>query len=429
MRKTLFASALFLFCLQGIFSRTITLDEAVSLALEQNLDIQKKRIDTADALYAKKHLWAELFPGIRAGAGASYASTLFTGKGFQLEKANGSLSVSARLALDLNAGIPHSMKIIRLAYEGRLLDYEDARRQLEITTVKNFYTLLADRENLANFEGTLELAERQMEKDRIAFNNGLKGELDFLQSRLGVETAKFNLSRVQADYSDNLGEFLRLLGLPPNEQVDLDGKIAIVRVERDAAKLIAEYLPGRPDIIRYRHEIERLEYEAKQKTLSAKAPALNLSAEWSGRGSADFTDSVSAGAALSIPLDPWIPGTKTDQSLKIAHSAVEKAKLDLRDAELSAAARIRSLTAGLRNSWDSVEIARLRVELAERTYQLNEQGFQMGAVESLTLEDTRNALALARQELLASELDYELMTLDLVSALNINWKDILRKTP
>jgi outer membrane protein TolC len=89
-------------------------------------------------------------------------------------------------------------------------------------------------------------------------------------------------------------------------------------------------------------------------------------------------------------------------------------------------AQIRSLAASLRNSWDSIEIARLSRDVAERGYQLTDQGFKNGAVESLKLEDARNNLVAAQQRLLQTELSYLTMILDISAALNINWKDLMK---
>jgi outer membrane protein TolC len=406
--------------------QVLTLDEALEQALENNLNLKKNLIDLSLAEYSAKRLWSEIFPGITASASAGYSSELFTGEGFVLDKKGFTPSASLGLSLALNAGIPYTMKNIRLAYQSRLLGYEDASRQLEIQVTKNFFSLIAERENLAVLEETLKLAEQQLEKNQTAFNNGLVRELAVLQSRLGVETARYNLSAARTAYGNSMGEFLLLLGMEQNGETRLLGKMEVAKVEADTEALVRDYLPRRPDIVSRRQEIERLENIHKQTLFSARAPSLSLSAQWEGRNIDPFTDTLRGTATVSIPVDPWIPGTAKDQSVRAAKAGAEKAKLDLKSAEDSALAQIRSLGAGLGNSWNSVEIARLGLEVAERTYQLTDEGFKNGAVESLVLEDARNSLAEARQRLLQSRLAYLNMTLDLSAALNINWKDLTK---
>jgi outer membrane protein TolC len=160
--------------------------------------------------------------------------------------------------------------------------------------------------------------------------------------------------------------------------------------------------------------------------LSTKAPSLRLEAGWNSRNFDPFTDTLSGNATLNIPIDPWIPGTSRNQSVLNAKYAINKARLDLQSAEDAAAAQIRSLAANLRNSWDSIEIARLSLNVAERGHELTQQGFRNGTVDSLKLEDARNNLATARQRLLQSELAYFNMILDISAALNISWKDLMK---
>jgi outer membrane protein TolC len=404
----------------------LSLEDAVKQGLENNLNLKKSRIDLATAEYAANRLWAEVFPTISATFGTTYNSTLFSGDGFDASMDAANFNASVGITLGLNAGIPYAMKNIKLAYQTRLLNYEDARNQLEIQITKNFYSLIADRDNLASLEYTLQLAQRQYERDNTAFRNGLIGELTLMQSRLGLENARYNLSAARSVYANRMGDFFSLLGITLDTDTALEGTIKITKVETDPEQLIREYLPQRPDIVSRRQEIERLENAEKQSALSAKAPSINLSAQWRSSDFDPFVDSLSGSATVTIPIDPWISGTGKSQSVQAAKRLVDKARLDLQSAEDAAAIQIRSLAANLRNSWDGIEIVRLSLSVAERGYELTEQGFRNGTVESLRLEDARNNLVNARQRLLQAELSYLNMVLDISAALNINWKELMK---
>ncbi|MDR0455118.1 MAG: TolC family protein [Treponema sp.] len=404
----------------------LSLDDAIKQGLENSLHLKKSLIDLSSSEYSANRLWAEVFPTISGSLGVSYSSKLFSDDGFILDGKGLTTSAGLGINLTLNAGIPYAMKNIRLAYQTRLLNYEDARNQLEIQITKNFYSLIADRDNLASLDYMLQLAQRQYEKDQVAFRNGLIGEMVLLQSRLGLENARYNLSAAHSAYANRMGDFLSQLGIIQNEDMALEGKIEIVKIEANAENLIREYLPRRPDIISRRQEIERLENAERQSGYAGKAPSLRLSTDWTGRNTDSFTDTLSGSASISIPIDPWIPGSSRSQSVRTAKLAVDKARLDLQSAEDAAAAHIRSLAANLRNSWDSIEIARLSLGVAERGYELTEQGFRNGTIESLKLEDARNNLVNARQRLLQTELSYLNMILDISAAINISWKDLLK---
>ena len=413
---------------------SLTLEDAVNRAVAENINLQKSVMDLELAQYRVDNLWSELFPSFSLTGGFTLlpATPLFTEPGFSFNERGQSYSITFGITMQLNAGIPHSMRLTELAYHRGLLDFENARRRLSIDITKTFNTLLAAKENLANLEETLNLAERQLEKNRIARANGLIGELPWLQSRLSVETARFNLLNNQSSYNNSLREFLTILGLDRNLDVVLEGSISPVPVTLDPEALILEYLPRRPDIVNQRLTIERLELSRTQSNMSAKAPSLSLSASWSGNPQRNtgltgrFRDSLSGSLSVTVPIDPWIPGTRSNQSLRSVDVELEKARLDLVNTESTARSNIRNLTESIRNSWNSIEIAKLRVEIAQRTYELSDAGFQSGVVEYLSLENTRNDLADAQFRLLQSELAYLNLLLDLASALNVDLETLTR---
>jgi len=404
----------------------LSLADALEKGIENNLNLKKSLIDLEAAGSSAGKLWSEVFPAISGSFGSSYSSPLFSGDGFKADRANLNLSASFGINLTLNAGIPYSMKNIKLAYQARLLSYEDARNQLGIQITKNFYSLIADRDNLALLADVLNLAQMQHDRNQVAFKNGLVGELTLMQSRLSMENARYSLSAAKSAHTTRMGDFLVQLGIAQDADTALEGKIEIAKFEADAEKLIKDNLARRPDIVSRRQEIERLENAQKQAAMSSKAPSLRLDATWNSRNFDPFTDTLSGSATLSIPIDPWIPGTSRNQSVQNTKYAIDKARLDLKSAEDAATAQIRSLAANLRNSWDSIEIARLSLSVAERGHELTQQGFRNGTVDSLKLEDARNNLAAARQRLLQSELAYFNMILDISAALNIGWKDLMK---
>jgi outer membrane protein TolC len=414
----------------------ITLDRAVELAVENSGDLQRRLIDLRNAEFAANSLWAELFPGISASLGINYGSPLLAGEGFKSSLENLNYTANLGLSLPLNFALIPAMRIATLAFQASVSDYENARRLLENGIGGTFYSLIAEKEQLSLLEGTRDLAELQLEKNLTGFRNGLVRELDYIQSQLSVETARLNLRKAEATYADNLGKFLALLGLEQAGDASLAGEISITRFEADSEELIRNYLPARPDIKSRRQEIERLILVEKQRSGNSRTPSINLGASWQGGSSTtgggltgDFSDRLSGSLTLNIPLDGWIPGTKTNQAIRTANADIEKAQLSLKDTEHEAMQSIRSLATSLRNSWGTIELAQLSMQLAERTYELAEQGFRNGAVEFLTLEDNRNKMTEARQRLLDDRLAYKKMMLELSSALNIDEDDLIRSFP
>ena len=423
MRFSVVAVSLLLLLQYSAFAQGLTLDDAVKNALEYNLSLKKTEIDLAASEFSEKNIWMEIFPSINATANAGYRNSLFSETPTQTTGINYGFGLG--ISLGLNAGIPYTIKSIRLAHQGNILRFEDARNQLSIQVTKMYYSLAAEKNNLLLLDEVFNLAQRQYSRSETMFRNGLVGELSLTQSSLALENARYNLSAARVSHNNNLNEFLASLGIT-GDNVTLLDEISIIKIEADSEALIKEYFNLRPDIVRANQEIERLAYAQLQTTMQNRAPSLNLSIDWRSSSFDPFTDTFEAAARLSIPIDPWIPGTPKNQSILRADDSLEKAKLDLEMTENTGKTQIRSLCAMLRNSWDSVRIARLSLEAAARNYQLTEQAFSRGTVEALTLQDSRNNMANARQRLLQTEVSYFNMILDLSAALNIDWKYLIQ---
>jgi multidrug efflux system outer membrane protein len=411
----------------------LPLERAVELALAQSLTLQRTAIGLQTSRLQAKNLWTQVFPGISISGEAAYASRSYSEPDFAL-----SYGASLDLTLALKPSLPGAMKAIDLAYRSQLLSYENARNQLEIQVAQSFYQLMQARENLENLEDLMNLALRQAEQNQTRFNNGAVSQVVFLRSRLAAEEARLRLSQAQAAYVSGMGTFLVSLGLDQYREVVLEGAVEIERIEADPERLILEYLPKRPDIMSKRQEIERLTLLRHTTALESRFPAtVTLSAGIGGSGpvtgnaAANTVDSpwsttmpLSGSVKISIPLNPWLPGTTENLRIRTAQAEVDRARLDLLEAENLAKLSIRTLAADLRNSWAAIEIARLQLQIAERAYELSEEGFRNGTIDSLSLADSRSDMAQARQDLLGVEYSYLSTILKLEAELNIAWDEL-----
>ena len=413
---------------------TLTLEDAVARALDQSINLKKSSIDLVLADYAARNLWAQIFPGFSLSAGLNFlpSAPLFTDPGFSYNGDALAYSLNFGISLSLNPAASATMKSIDLAYRSQLLSYDDARNQLEIQVIKNFLNLITMKENISNMEENLRLAQQQMQKDRVARENGLLSELDWLNSRLGVETALYDLNSAQGNYQNSLETFLALLGMNTGTDIIFKGTVDIVPVQYDPEMLIREYLPKRPDVMLQRQTIEKLQLAKNVTTFTNRSPSLDLGAQWLGGSpsnntgglGAPFSDRVAGTLTVRVPIDSWIPGTKQNQTIKSANADVEKAVLDLQNTEIQAKTQIRSLILNLNNTWESLEIAHLRVEIAHRTADAAMEGFQHGTVENQELDTIRRDLSIAEWQLLQREYSYQSMLLDLAAALNVDWRTL-----
>ena len=442
-RKWLCLFALFIFFISTSQIKAepfaLSIDDAIERALEQSISLLRSEIDLALSEYAASNLWSEIIPGFSLNAGMTIlpSTPLFTDPGFTYNSDALSYNFTFGVSFTINPSVRASMERIELAYRTQLLNYEAAKTQLEIQVVREYLRLITRWDYLTILEENLEQSRERMELDRIARENGLLSELAWLNSQLSVETARYNLSDARSSYRNALEEFLFILGIDAGTEIIFFDDTDIVPRSFNAEQLILEHLPRRPDIIRHQQNIHRLELGESITTQNSRLPTLSFSTQWRGFSSPSspmqrqglrdpFADSLSATISLSIPLDSWIPGTRQNQNIRSAAAEVEKARLDLENAESAAGTRIRSLVSNLNNLNASLEIAQLRVDIALRTVEATEDAFRNGTVSYRELEDRRRDLTDARQRLLDGEFQYRSLLLDLAAELNIDWRVLIR---
>jgi len=414
------------FCLLAVFlpaqeTRTLTLEEVCALAEKNSIALQKQAIDLEMDRVRAKSLWAQVFPSITASAGADY-----TIPNRNPPRTDPSYTASLNLRLNLSAGLPFTMANISLAYKNSLLNYEQAQQKLVNETAKTFYSLAAQKDKLGSLESAMRLAAEQLERDRVARQSGYVGELDYLSAQVSSERAKLAYNRALAEYQNSLGKFITALGLDAKETISLEGKPQIEKLSLDPDALAAERLAQRPDMVAQRNEIQRLKNARTETFLSTKGPSVNLTSRWGATLKDGFDDFISAGISVSIPIDPWVPRTKGDQTVKRADADYRKALLELQNMENNAREDIRSYTDAIGNTWAEVEISRLQAGYAQRAFDLAADAYRRGTMRFLDYETARNRLTEAQQQLLQSELSYKILVLDLASTLNMK-EDELKK--
>ncbi|MDR2149682.1 MAG: TolC family protein [Spirochaetaceae bacterium] len=406
----------------------LTLDTAIERVLSYNIDMQKTALDLSSALYAADHSWSTFFPTINLRASAAYQSNLLSNGGLQFKEANAPLELAATIRLQLNAGIPFAIQQLKLAAEKKSAEYESARRKLELSVTGTFYGLLALQQNLKLLEENLAFAERYKDRIYATFQAGMTGEIAYLRSQLEVETAKTALSTARITYEDRVRTFLALLGMDPDHPLPLEGAIQVSRLAVDAEELVREYLAVHPDILAKQQEIERLSLTKKYSDFTTYGPTIDFSWGLNLTTTRGFTDPLSVGIAINIPINPWIPGTKENQENRNTQSTLEKAQLDLKYTEQQTMLTIRLKAATLNNSWQSVENLRTRLNIAQKSYDLQERDFRAGAVGYSALENSQKDLYQAQYDLLQGEVSYWNAILDLALALNVDWKALVKTT-
>jgi len=407
---------------------SLNVDEAAEMAVKNNLSLKSSAIDVRIKERKKDLAWNVFIPAIDASADLSNTRQLFSAP---LASYDPIWTLNPKLSMTLPLNIAAGTGIIQtiIDYDAGELSYRDARKQLERDVRKQFYNMIALAANIDLKKVNIEIAEKRYDQSRENYNNGLISELEMLQSQVTVENMKPELNALNTQFENGLMNFKFLSGIPLDTEVFLMGDLNNIRFyEMDREELIKSYSAGRMDTLQLNKAIESLENTKRATSQLNKTPNLTLYSIWQtsvtdplGGDSWDtdsWSDSFVLGLQISFPLDDFIPNSRTDVSLKEMEDSIEKLEIQRQQLYEAASMEITNLVMNLDNSYRTIETYELNVTLAQKSFDLTTEAYNLGTRELLDVETAQESLLAASQSILFEKINYISNLFDLQYAIN-----------
>ncbi|MBN1646459.1 MAG: TolC family protein [Spirochaetales bacterium] len=426
--RGIFAVLLIMFTSLIAAAETQVLDvhRCLELALDNNPDLLKADISLKTAAARKKNSWTLLMPGLSAGLAFSQTSPLFE----EPEPQNSSFTPSLSLSYVLSPGLPYLFKQLSLSLQSSGISYEYAREKVLMGIEIEFYYLLIGKNNLTIYKNNIELARKQYAQTEIKYQNGLASELELLQTRVNYANLIPAYSSLETNYRNRLREFLTLLGIDPQADVQLEGQIDARPVNYDREALISSYLENRSDIRLRRKEIEIRRNSLHLLQAVRSIPSLSLRAGWSDRFSNlydssswsdhEISEDLSFSAQLSFNLTELLPGSETAMDIRASQDSLEQSEIMLSAEINQARIEIINLCDALDTAAERLELSQLNLELTHKSYEMTEESYNQGNSDQLTMDDAQQDLLTAEQNLLESQYQYIASMIQLKTALGLD---------
>lgn len=442
----------------------IGVDEAVAMAVENNIQLQMNELELATKKRTMQTVWNRFLPSIRANIALSHSRQLFgedynsyyafpnpAANSFTYDGYDGTiydsawilesesepataLSAGLSMSLPLNLALASGIRQTVIDYQGGQLDYHIAQRQLELDIRKQFWLILTQQASIELDERNLQALQRRYDQTLANYQNGLVPEISLLSARVSLENARPQLAKSRSQLESSIAFFKFLLGVDQSRELQLDGVLDVQLVDLDAGQLIDSYLSRRLDIQQMDQQIRSLENTKTVSTMSAKTPnlvfGLNYGTQVSDEPfSADswdpFYDSLSLSVALDIPIDALIPGSQADVGIAEIQDGIDSLRLARAQVRDSAMMEIEDLVRQLDSSKAALEAYEYNVELAQRSYEMNSAAYRQGTTELLEVEDSQDSLQEAQFAVLYEKYNYLAALLDLEYAVNTSIDEIL----
>lgn len=418
---------------------TITVDEAVDMAITQNLSLKQTGITLRKKERAKKTRWNVFLPSmaLSAGATAQHGIIPFDGETPSAISDAGNLGLNAglNLSLPLNLAAIAGSNTLIANYEAGLLDFEAAAKQLETTIRKRFFQILASEASIEIQLANIDLAQKRYEQVKTNYENGLASDLDIL-------TAEVTLAGLQPAYNETVSAYDTLvlffkndLGITGGDEIELVGELTTEFQDYDAEELMNTFASKRLDIRSLDKQIESLEYGRKALSLNLNSPTLNLGYNYAVTVSnaeqditqfpplaidpwTNWSDRGTLSLSLQWKFDGLIPESKGHVQIAEMRDSIESLKLTRELLWQKANTEIVTLVKTLETNQLSIEANTSRTALARKSYELTEDAYNLGTRELLEVRSAQNDYLAAQQQLLLSKFNYISALLDLEYALN-----------
>ncbi len=421
---------------QSATERTVTVEEAVALAMENNIALTSAAIDVRVKKRGKDLAWNVFIPSVQATGTLSRANSVsdplamlaaipmlgYTSP--ELGEADHWRAVlGINLSLNVNMALFEGLKATRQGYEAGLIGYEQARAITEAGVRKAFYAILLADGSLAIAREKLATSEKRHEQTLANWRNGLAPELSLLQTQLAVEQQRPVVMEAESAVGKSKDDFAFLIGLPLGTRLRLDGAIDPTLVDANADELVAKHLAGRLDLALVAKTIEMQKTAIRAHRLQRYTPFLQISQGFGSMlapiDSGDWSDDTGAfSLTLGMEISGLLPFSSTGQAAQDKNDELAKLELQLKEKAFSAELEVRHLVKRLEKGRASIKTMELSVALAKRAYALSEQGYRAGTIEYLDLKDAETSLLQAELGVLNEKFGYISTLLDLETALN-----------
>jgi outer membrane protein TolC len=410
---------------------TLTLEEAISIGLDNSPDLKAARLNVLSSLKDVEAAKAARYPALALGSDYSHRFD-----GAVRSASDGALS-SDPDRLDISLGLSRPLVTFgRLrgavkAAEGSRdiakLDADEMERSLTVEIRRGFYGYLLSREILSVKNETLALREEALEVARSRYVAGLSTRRDVLKAESDLKSFVPELLAARNDLELALLSLKNVTGIDNGVGIEVVGKLEVPEIQLDREKIILEALAMNGEIRRQEMSIalgktnERLSKSEKLPSISGFVDfgfqnGFDLGAGGSGSPGSGWESALSAGVSAQFDLASLFPWSA--KTAEVEKNAVELEKMDeeLRSLRASVSLGVERALLGYSRARAQIEAGEKALELAEELYLSTKEMYENGLVSITDYGDAQIGLIDSRVGYLTYIYDCIIALYDLMDA-------------
>jgi len=310
-----------------------------------------------------------------------------------------------------------NLKKQELALENATLSYSIQMLNIERQVTQAFYSI-------SQKQMAVQIAQEEFNNQEVSFDiikskveAGLSAQEELLQGELNLATSKSNLDNAKVDLENAKDQFKQLIGVSLYEDFEISTNIAYEPVLVDLEKAIENGLSQRLELTQRKIELNNAEFDLiETKATNEFRGDVNLSVGIMGNNK-DFTNiyekptrSPQVGVTFSIPIFDW---GERKARIKAAELQVESREINYKSQEDDIIINIRQTFRSLQNLNTQIKIAQQNEKNAQLTYEINLERYRNGDLTSIDLERYQNQLSQKKMDLANALISYKLELLNM----------------
>ena len=403
-------------------SQVITLEQALEIAMSENVSVKVADLEIKRTEYAKKGAYAALYPQIDLTG--SYQRTIK--KQVMYMTMNGqSMGIEVGKSNTINAGASAAMPVVNAQLWGSLklsaldveLAVEKARSsRLEmVTQVKNaYYAVLMAKEAFSVYKEVYENAVLNLEETQKKFDAQKTSEFELVRAKTSVANAVPNVYNAESSVILALWQLKAVLGVDLDMDLDVAGKLEdhSQQMFYDIHQHDSVSLDNNSTMKQLAIQMEQLAQNIKLQKF-ANIPSLALAFNFSYMSMADdisfkefpWTPYSTVGLSLNIPI---FAGGKRYQAIRQAKNQHQQVQLQVENTERQLKIAIRQSLNSMEMNMKSYYAAQSAEESAQKAYDIAAASYKLGRGTLLDLNDAQ--LALTQSQLAKSQAVYNFLS-------------------
>ena len=384
----------------GLFAEelTVTVEQAVELAMQNNIQVHQAERTLAQAERSNRNSWNSASPSISASTSLQIPLM----ENAMTKSKDMSVSVSGSASLRLTPSLYTSIRSAKLQLEQGEITYEDALRSVELNVRKIFYSLLLSEQTIETQKRSMEAAKRQYETNLAKYNRGQLSELDLFTSQVNYESKMPAVESQENQLVNSMESFKQLLGV--NRDVKLNLKGSLEGFSNFDEEKVQVNLSEISAIKKLEKQIETTENQLLATRFGAYGPTLSASysigAGQTLKEGQEFkmtNHAVTVGVA--IPLDGYLPWSNGAMSIANQKDSLASLKENLEAQKRTTQLSIENSLRTIRQAKSQLKSLEATANLAQKTYDLTQIAYNQGSRDLNSLRNAEDSLISSKTQL------------------------------